>query len=161
MLLGECANPGWRTLVRVFQFRNALSTYHECRLQVAKYIFSHYIHYIIFFYRPPHVHTGTNSSGSLTNSSIPEEKAPAVQQPSNSSSQHESKSAGPASTGLVPMSSSAVVTSVPGNFFNSMGSSFVTMVDQVEDGINTKDFVACAAELPKLFGKEAERVMNG
>ena len=43
--------------------------------------------------------------------------------------------------------------SIPDNFFNIMGSSFVNMVEHLEDGINTKDFTASAVELTKLFGE--------
>ncbi|XP_067928024.1 pleckstrin homology domain-containing family A member 3-like [Watersipora subatra] len=40
-----------------------------------------------------------------------------------------------------------------GNFFNAMGSSFNCMVDHLGEGVVTRDFIACSAELAKLFDK--------
>ena len=41
------------------------------------------------------------------------------------------------------------------NFFNTMGSSFIHMVGTLDDGVNTKNFTACAAELARIFGKDS------
>lgn len=39
------------------------------------------------------------------------------------------------------------------DYFTNMGSSFVSMVDSIEDGIPSKPFLACAAEMANIFGK--------